>query len=266
MPYAEVNGARLHIRQQGTGPVALFIHGFPLDSTMWIEQVDALSDLRRCVAVDLRGFGRSSPLPGDPVTMEELADDLAAVLDLVSEEQADVVGLSMGGYVALAFAERHPRRMRSLALVDTRSGADSAEGKQDRDAMAERLVAEGRIAIAEAMQAGLLGPGAPVKVQARVRSMVEACPYETIVAALGGMRDRPDRSAVLDTITVPAAVIVGEQDQVTPPAEAEAMAAALADVILTVVPNSGHMSPIEQPAAVNEALRNLLVRATASIS
>jgi pimeloyl-ACP methyl ester carboxylesterase len=261
MPYAEVNGARLHIREAGTGPVALFIHGFPLDSTMWIEQLDALSDLRRCIAVDLRGFGRSSPVTGDPLTMNEFADDLVGVLDLVSEEQADVIGFSMGGYVALAIAERHLHRVRSLALVDTRSGPDSAEGKEGRDAMARRLVEDGRIAIAEAMQAGLIGPEAPIKVQARVRSMVEACPYETIVAALGGMRGRHDRTAVLDSIAVPAAVIVGEQDQVTPPAEAQAMAAALADVILTMIPNSGHLSPIEQPAAVNEALRNLLIRA-----
>jgi pimeloyl-ACP methyl ester carboxylesterase len=259
MPYAEVNGARLHIRQQGTGPVALFIHGFPLDSTMWIEQLDALSDIRRCVAVDLRGFGRSSPVTGDPLTMEQLADDMAAVLDLVSVEQADVVGFSMGGYVALAFAERYPQRMRSLALIDTRSGADSAEGKTGRDAMAERLMQEGRDTIAETMQAGLLGPTAPIKVKARVRSMVERCPYETIVGALGGMRDREDRTAILGSVDVPTAVMVGEQDAVTPPPESEMMAEQLPNATLTVIPDSGHMSPIEQPLAVNAVLRDLFV-------
>ena len=99
MPYAEINDTRLHIRQQGTGSVALFVHGFPLDSSMWIEQLADLCDLRRCIAPDLRGFGRSAPVTGAPLTMEEHAADLAGVLDLVSEEQADVVGLSMGGYV-----------------------------------------------------------------------------------------------------------------------------------------------------------------------
>jgi pimeloyl-ACP methyl ester carboxylesterase len=259
MSYAEVNGARLHIREQGSGAVALFIHGFPLDSTMWIDQLDALSDLRRCIAPDLRGFGRSSPVTGDPLTMEELADDMASILDLVSEEQADVIGLSMGGYVAMAFAERHPQRLRSLALIDTRSGADSAQGKASRDAMAAHLVQEGRTAIADAMQAGLLGPDAPIKVQARLRSMVEGCPYETIVAALGGMRDRPDRTAGLASIAVPTAVIVGEQDGVTPPAESELMAAELSNCSLTVVPDSGHLTSIEQPVAVNVALRQLLL-------
>lgn len=261
MPYAEIDGTRLHIRQQGAGRVALFVHGFPLDSTMWIQQLDALSDLRRCIAVDLRGFGRSSPVTGDPLTMDRHAADLAGVLDLVSEEQADVIGLSMGGYVAMAFAERYPERLRSLALVDTRSGADSEEAKEGRDTMARELVLEGRVPIAVAMQAGLLGPDATVSVQARLRTMIEGCRYETIVGALGGMRDRPDRTGVLGTIQVPSAVIVGEHDAVTPPAEAEQMVAELADAVLTVVPGSGHMSPIEQPATVNAALRALLERA-----
>jgi len=261
MPYAEIDGIQLHIRQRGSGSVALLIHGFPLDSTMWIQQLDALSDLRRCIAVDLRGFGKSSPVTGDPLTMEQHAADLAGVLDLVSEEQADVISLSMGGYVAMAFAESYPERVRSLTLIDTKSGADSPEAKEGRDAMALRLLDEGRTAIAEAMQVGLLGPDASVPVQARLRSMVEACPYETIVGALGGMRDRPDRTAVLGTVRAPAAVIVGEQDAVTPPADAELMVAELADVVLTVIPGSGHMSPIEQPAAVNAALRALLERA-----
>ncbi|MDX2342560.1 MAG: alpha/beta fold hydrolase [Acidimicrobiia bacterium] len=260
MPYAEFDEVRLHIRQQGSGPVALFIHGFPLDSTMWIDQLNALSDVRRCIAVDLRGFGRSSAVTGAPLLMETLPDDLAGVLDLVSEEQADIVGLSMGGYVALAFAEIYPKRVRSLALIDTKAGADSAEGKAGRDAMAERLVADGRVAIAEAMQAGLLGPDASISAQARLRSMVENCSYETIVGALGGMRDRPDRTAVLGTVNVPTAVIVGEQDSVTPPSESEAMVAALSDAVLTVVAGSGHMSPIEQPAAVNNALLELFSR------
>lgn len=260
MAYAEVNGVRLHICQQGRGPVALFVHGFPLDASMWIEQIDALSDLRRCISLDLRGFGRSSPVTGAPLTMDQHADDLAGVLDLVSEEEADVIGLSMGGYVALAFAERHPDRLRSLALLDTKPGADSEEAKAGRDAMAERLVEDGRVAVAEAMQTGLLGPDASVAAQARLRTMVEACRYETIVGALSGMRDRPDRTAVLSSVTVPAAVIVGEQDTVTPPAEAQFMANELPDAVLTVIAGAGHMTPIEQPAATSAALRNHIER------
>lgn len=264
MPYAEVNDTRLHIRQSGSGPVALFIHGFPLDSTMWIEQISDLSSVRRCIAPDLRGFGRSAPVTGAPLTMEQHAEDLAGVLDLVSAEEADIIGLSMGGYVAMAFADMYPDRVRSLALVDTRAGADSDEDKAGRDAMAMRVLDEGRGAIAEAMENGLLGPNASIAARARVRSMVEGCPYETIIGSLGGMRDRPDRTATLRGVHVPAAVIVGEMDAVTPPEEAAVMAEALPDASLSVVPGAGHMAPIESPAAVNEALRSLIDRTEAT--
>lgn len=260
MPYAEFEDARLHIRQRGAGPVALFIHGFPLDATVWTEQLAALSEFRRCLAVDLRGFGRSSPVTGAPLTMERHAVDLAGVLDLVSEERADIVGLSMGGYVALAFADLYPDRMRSLALVDTRAGPDSEDGRAGRDAMAERVVAVGRQAIAEDLQAALLGPGASLAVKARLRSMIEACPYETIIGALAGMRDRPDRSAQLSSIEVPATVVVGELDTLAPPAESTKMAEMIPDATLVTIPGAGHMTPIEDPQAVNAALADLFRR------
>jgi len=258
MPYAEINNTRLHIRQRGQGPVAVFVHGYPLDSTMWIDQLNGLADIRRCIAVDLRGFGRSMPVTGEPLTMEQHASDLAAVLDLVSEEQADIVGLSMGGYVALAFAELYPKRLRSLALIDTRAGADNEEGKAGRNAAVERLLADGRSAMAGGMEAGLLGPEPSPAARARLRTMIEGCAYETIIGALAGMRDRPDRTSVLDTITVPCAVMVGEFDAVTPPVEAEQMADVIADAVLTIVPRSGHLAPIENPPAVTAALRSFL--------
>jgi len=257
MPYAELDDARLHIRQRGAGPVALFIHGFPLDSTMWTDQLGALSEFRRCVAVDLRGFGRSSPVTGEPLTMERHADDLAEVLDLVSEERADVVGLSMGGYVALAFAERYPDRLRSLALIDTRAGPDSEEGKAGRDAMARRLIAEGRQAIALDLQSALLAPGASLEAKGRLRTMIEGCSYETILGALEGIRDRSDRSGSLASIAVPATVIVGELDTLTPPHESMKMAEAIPDATLVTIPGAGHMTPIEAPQAVNRALADL---------
>lgn len=260
MPYAEVNDTRLHIRQQGSGPAALFIHGFPLDSTMWLDQLASLADLRRCVAPDLRGFGMSAPVAAQSLPMEDHAEDLAGVLDLISEEEADIIGLSMGGYVALAFAELYPERVRSLTLIDTRSVGDSDEAKAGRDALAERVVVEGRGAVADTMVSGLLGSAASAHVRARLRSMIESCRYETIVAALAAMRDRPDRSRILESISVPAAVIVGEEDMVTPPSDSEAMASLLPDAAYTLIEGAGHMSPLEQPEAVNRAIRELLLR------
>ena len=260
MPYAEIDDTRLHVRQRGSGPVALFIHGYPLDSTMWIDQLAGLWETRRCIAMDLRGFGRSAPVTGEPLTMERHAADLAGLLDLVSEEQADVIGLSMGGYVALAFAELYPDRVRSLGLVDTKAGPDSDEGKAGRNAAIDGLLTNGRAAMAENMESALLGPDASPGARARLRSMIEACPYETIVGALGGMRDRPDRTHVLGAISAPTAVLVGEFDGITPPADSEQMARSIAGSSLTIIPGAGHLTPIENPDAVTEALRLLLAR------
>jgi pimeloyl-ACP methyl ester carboxylesterase len=260
VPYAEFDDIRLHIRQQGSGPVALFVHGFPMDSTMWMDQLAALSEQRRCIAVDLRGFGRSSPVTGGPLTMERHATDLAEILDLVSVEKADIVGMSMGGYVALAFVDMYPDRVRSLALVDTRAGADSVEGKRARNTMVEWALAEGRAALATRMQEALLGPTASIEAKARLKTMIEECRYETIAAALQGMRDRRDRADVLPRIKVPSTVLVGEHDTVTPPEAAQAMASAIDGSVLVTIPDAGHVSPIESPTAVNAALSTLFQR------
>lgn len=257
MPHLVANGRTFHYLESGDGPVALFIHGFPQDSTMWHEVMDDLGGLRRCIAVDLRGFGASGRTTRQVLTMEDHADDLAALLTKASVvADVDVVGLSMGGYVALAFAQRHPDRLRSIALLDTKATPDSAEAQAGRDAAAAMVVAEGRSVFASSMVDALLAEQATPWVRARVRTMIEETPTETIVAALAGMKQRPDRTQVLAHTQVPAAVIIGEQDRLASTADADHMAAA-ARASVTVVPGAGHLPPIEQPAAVVSALRAL---------
>lgn len=258
MPTIDIDGYSLRYREMGTGPLAVFVHGFPLDSTMWIEQLEALSTVRRCIALDLRGFGLSDPVATSALTMDQHADDLAALVDAVGEAQADIVALSMGGYVALAFAERHPAKLRTLALVDTKATPDSDAGRAGRDVAAVNAVVRGRAALADEMSDALLGPRASLTAKARLRTMIEGTRVETIVAALEGMKQRPDRSGVLSSINVPAAVIVGEHDRITPVPEAEAMAEALPNAKLVVVSDAGHMTPIEAPETVNRALMDLL--------
>lgn len=257
MPFADVAGTRLHYLESGSGPVALMVHGFPLDSTMWLDQMARLQDVRRCIAVDLRGFGRSDPTTADVLSMERHADDLAALLDTLAIDAVDLVALSMGGYVALAFAQLHRRRLRRLALVDTRAEGDGEDAMAGRDAMTRKLLSEGRRALAEQMESVLLPAGATATVRARIRTMVEGTRYETIVAALAGMRDRPDRTRILADLDVPAAVIVGEYDSITPPTAARTLAGALPQAVLHVVPRAGHMTPMEAPDVVAAALRDL---------
>jgi len=251
-----VSNHTFFVRERGEGPVALFVHGFPLDSTMWLEQIDRLSDVRRCIAPDLRGFGHSAPSLRPALTMEDHADDLVSLVDALDVEQVDLVGFSMGGYVALAFAERYPDRLRTVALVDTKSTEDAQATKEGRDAAAIRVAADGRSGLATDMLGVLVAETASVWTRARLRSMIEAVPAESVVAALEGMKVRPDRSAVLSNLSMPVAVIVGEHDALSPLSDADHMAAA-AGAALTVAPNAGHMTPIENPAAVEAALRSL---------
>ncbi len=195
--------------------------------------------------------------------MEQHADDVAALLDALDIPVADVVALSMGGYVALALVQLHPDRLRTLALVDTRSEADTAEGRAGRDQAIRLVLEEGRGALVAAMMRSLVAPGASVIVRARVRTMMEGTSYETTVAALRAMRDREDRTPVLGRIAVPTAVIVGEHDAITPPSSAEAMVEQVAGATLHVVEGAGHMAPMESPDAVADVLRGLFERGEA---
>ncbi len=133
MPPVVVGDERLSYEEAGAGPLALFVHGFPLDATMWRPQLAGLAGLRRCVALDLPGFGRSAPPPAGAITMEGLADVVAGVVTALGAEAADLVGFSMGGFALLALWERHPAAVRSLALVGARANADTGEVRARRD-------------------------------------------------------------------------------------------------------------------------------------
>jgi len=261
--YATVNGARLAYRDRGQGRSAtlLLIHGFPLDQRMWDAQLAGLTDQVRVIAPDLRGFGRSAAAPfAGPLTMEQHADDLAGLLDALGIGRAVVVGLSMGGYIAFAFWRRHAARVQALVLADTRAEGDSPQAQANRDASAAKVRLAGVGAIAGDMLPRLLAPAslAHPRLAERMRAMMARQPAETVIAALAGLRDRADSRPTLPTISAPTLVLVGEQDVLTPPADATAMAAAIPGARLVVVPDAGHMSPLENPRAVNTALRSFL--------
>ncbi len=261
MMYATVNGIRMAYRDRGRGheTALLLVHGFPLDSRMWDAQVAALARLVRVVAPDLRGSGGSDASPG-PYSMEQHADDLAALLDALDIRQAVVGGLSMGGYVAFAMWRRHPKRIRALVLADTRAEPDSPQGRANRDTTADRVRELGSAAHAEEMLRVALAPSSldTPRIRERAFRIMSAQPVEGIVGLLGGMRDRVDSRALLATITVPALVIVGREDALTPPPGARAMAEGIPDARLVEVPRAGHLSPLENPRAVNAALRDFL--------
>jgi pimeloyl-ACP methyl ester carboxylesterase len=238
----------------------LFLHGFPLDHGMWRDAIGTLQADADCIAPDLRGFGRSMPVSEPTLTMEQHADDAAALLDSLGVQRAHVVGLSMGGYAALAFAERHAARLASLVLADSRAAADDEEGRARRSAAADRLLEVGRAVFAREMLEKLVAPSAGRDVRARLLSVMEATPYETIVAALLGMQARPDRTGVLRALTQPLLVVCGEHDVITPPDTSREMAASNPNSELALIPDAGHMSPMERPREFATVLARFLAR------
>lgn len=261
--YVTVNGIRMMVRKRGAtgGQTLLLVHGFPLDSRMWREQLSGLAGRARVIAPDLRGHGLSDA-PQEPYSMEQHADNLAALLDHLDVEKAIVAGLSMGGYVTFAFWRRHPERVAGLALVDTRAEPDTPAGKASRDVTAARVREAGPRMLVDEMMPKLIAPQnlAGERITAPLREMILGQPVAGLTGALRALRDRVDSTPTLPTITVPTAVIVGEADTITPPADAAVMAAQIPGAQLVVIPRAGHLSPMENPDAVNKVLQELIER------
>lgn len=263
-----INGFRMNYQDAGDGPPLLLVHGFPLDHTLWIHQIETFKGDYRVILPDLRGHGQSEAPPG-PYRMDRMAADLSALLQELKIERVVLGGLSMGGYVVFAFWRLYPERVRALLLANTRAAADTREGKQNRQAMIERVQAAGKDAIVEDLLLKLLSPATlerKPEVVAHARQMMANTPASGVIGALQGMAQRPDSTPTLATITVPTLIIVGEDDTIIPPAEGEAMRSQILSkrddpaptVGLVRVPQAGHLAPMENPTAFNQALRGFL--------
>ncbi len=255
-----VNGVSLAVEVRGKGPAVLFIHGYPLDRTLWASQLANLEG-HRLIAPDLRGMGLSDA-PDLGYSMPIYADDLAALLEALQVDEVVLVGLSMGGYVAFEFLRRHRERVRALVLFDTRAEADAPDARRARDQQASLAREQGASAIAEQMLPRLLAPGAAQSmpnVVERVRGMMLAAPVAGIAGALAAMRDRSDSMGLLGTLDdLPVMIVVGEHDSITPVERARDMAALLPDARLEIIPAAGHLPPLEAPDAVNALLGDFL--------
>ncbi|MGD9720615.1 MAG: alpha/beta fold hydrolase [Pirellulales bacterium] len=253
----------LFVVERGSGMPIVLVHGFPLDHSMWDAQLDPLAEQWRVIAPDLRGFGNSSVTSGT-VTMEQMADDLAALLDALDvREPVVLVGLSMGGYVAFQFWRKYAARLRALVLCDTRAIADTPEGAEGRHKLAQRVLTEGTVVAADAMLPKLFGPQTPARdPQAipAVRQSILRNPPEGMAAALRGMAARPNVTAQLPQIALPTLVLVGQDDAISTVDEMRGIAQAIAGSEFVVIPRSGHMTPVENPAAFNEAIEQFLTR------
>jgi len=193
--------------------------------------------------------------------MNRLASDVASLMDHLVIPRATIGGLSMGGYVALAFYKQFPSRVRALVLADTRAQADTEEAKQTRAQQAEKALSEGMAGIADAMLPKLLTPETVSKhpeVVKRVRDMMLKTKPEGAAAALRGMAEREDQTALLPKITVPTLILVGAEDAITPVADSEKMHHAIPGSSLVVLDHAGHVSNLEQTQKFNDALLHFL--------
>ncbi|MGB5174370.1 MAG: alpha/beta fold hydrolase, partial [Thermoanaerobaculia bacterium] len=188
-----VGDLELAFVDRGAGPVILLVHGFPLDHSMWSEQIDVLAIRNRVIAPDLRGFGESDGRD-ETTTMRQFADDLAGLLDALRiSEPVNLCGLSMGGYVAWQFWKHHRDRLTSLILCDTRAACDTPEGALGRLVLAKTVLAEGALPVADSMLPKLFAPrnlDSDPPYVASTKQVMESTRPTTIAATLRGMAER----------------------------------------------------------------------------
>ncbi len=257
----KLQDTNIFVEDLGSGVPLLLIHGFPLNREMWRPQIETLSTTARVIALDLRGHGQSPPTEG-PYSMDLLADDCAGVLEALKVDQPVVVcGLSMGGYVSLAFFRRRPEKVSGMILASTRAGADSVEAKINRDKAALLVENNGTQSVIDSMLPIIMAPQTyreKPELVSQVAGIMEKTSTSGMVSAFKGMKTRPDSTPTLGQIKVPTLIIHGADDQIIPLSDSEAMHTAISDSRLEVIPDAGHLPNLEQAQLFNRAVESFL--------
>ncbi|HET8624634.1 MAG TPA: alpha/beta fold hydrolase [Gemmatimonadales bacterium] len=255
-----VNGVSLAVDLRGGGPAVLFIHGYPLDHSIWLPQLDALDGWRR-IAPDLRGMG-SSDAPDLGYGIATYADDLVALLDALGVDRAVLCGHSMGGYIAFEVLRRYRTRVSGLILVATRAEPDTPEGLKAREAAAQQARELGAAAIADTMLPNMLAPDSRQEnpgLAERVHQLMARTPVSGIVGALAAMRERSDSTPLLATLErLPTLVLAGGDDRLIPVERVRAMADRIPGARFTVIPGAAHLPMLESPQPTSSAIRAFL--------
>jgi pimeloyl-ACP methyl ester carboxylesterase len=235
----------------------LLIHAFPLNSRMWEPQVASLIPHFQVIAPDIRGFGEYQP--PDPWTMDSAADDLNLLLDSLGIQTCAVAGVSIGGYIALSFWSKYPQRVSRLVLANTRARADNETEKGARNEMIAAIQQNGAAILPDRMLPRLLRPNAPHDIVEKVRKMIEGVNASAATYAVMAMRDRVDFSTSLHRIHCPTMVITGADDVIIRAEDSRAIADAIPGCRFVTIPESGHLSNLENPAEFNRALLGFLL-------
>ena len=251
----------LRYLESGSGKTLVLLHAFPLSADQWLPQVHRVPPGWRFIAPDLRGFRGAGVAFEDPggshLTIDDYADDVVALLAHLEIERAVIGGLSMGGYVAFAILRRAPRKVSGLLLSNTRAAADTPEARAGRDRMLALVAEAGPAGIAREMIPKLLGPTsqrAQGDLVEAVRRLILMNSSEGITTAIAALRDRPDSTPLLSTITMPTLIIAGAEDAIVGVPEAEAMHRAIPGSSYVELPFAGHLSNLEDPLAWRKAV------------
>lgn len=242
-------------------PALILIHGYTFDHTMWNSVVVELGKHTKVITPDLPGFG-DNPVEINEPSIDRMADDVASLFEFHHLSHAVVVGMSMGGYVALSFADRHKTQIAGLGLVSTQAHADAPEAREGRRALIEKIRSTGIQPAIEALLPKLFAGknGGNPDLAKFATEGAERAGVEGLSWALQAMATRPDRNSMLRTLHVPAVVIHGVDDKIIPAERARQMSDSIPDSKYVELPNVGHAAPLEAPKAVAGALLDLLKR------
>lgn len=251
----------MEYEDKGNGIPLIFIHGYPLNKTMWEAQLQALSTVARVITPDLRGHGGSEPVQGT-YTMRSMAKDIKELIENLNIEQPVVLcGLSMGGYICFEFMRNYSNMVKGMILAATRATADSIEVKVNREEAVAIALEKGPLAIANMMLPKMLATATyaqkPVLVE-RVRNIMVNTSTQAIVGDLRGMLNREDSTPLLKEIDIPVLILHGAEDQIIPKSEVDLMENGIKNVKLQIIPAAGHLLNIEQPDLFNKAVRNFI--------
>lgn len=255
-----INGLSVFLEGNSKNKSIIFLHGFPYDHTMWKKQVDELSENYFCVSYDIRGLGESSIGDGQ-YTMESFVDDLETIINELKLDKPILCGLSMGGYISFRALEKMEENFSAVILCDTRSEADNNEGKLKRAAAIKRINTEGLASFARDFITNCFGNNYKQNNKDEFEKRIAKSSSFNPVGVKGSllaMLGRNDTTEYLSKIKIPALVICGEFDVLTPPAVMKPLAEKINEADFVVIKNSGHMSPIENPKEVNEAINKFL--------
>lgn len=258
MPFADVNGQRLHYESAGSegAPAVVFSHGYLMDGSMFAPQVEALSGEFRCITWDERGHGQTEA-DGKPFTYWDSAADVLGLLDALGLESAVLAGMSQGGFLSLRAALLAPERVRALVLIDTQAGPEDPTEVATYRMMYDMWWDQGSDSVAPAVAQIILGPGNPH--EPWIEKWRGMTAKEQMDAAFDCLVTRDDITARLGEIGCPAIVFHGDEDAAIPMAKAQALSDGLSGSTgVVVVPGAGHASNLGNPAAVNAPLRTFL--------